>query len=179
MCNINHPKFLCKICTKNVQDKDKAVQCDLCEGWIHIKCNNLNYLDYKYLQNCNESQYCIKRCSTIFSFISLSSSKNFLASYTNTDSNIIQWKDLENDHDSSLLLKPSNLELLVNQFNNATPENGNDPEKIASSKYYDIDEMHNIEIPHKNKSLSLFHINACSLNKNFDDLQHLLSCTKN
>ena len=38
--------------------------------------------------------------------------------------------------------------------------------------------MHNIEIPHKNISLSLFHINACSLNKNFDDLPHLLSCTK-
>ena len=93
--------------------------------------------------------------------------------------NIIQWKDLENNHASSLLLKPSsNLELLVNQFSNATPENSNDPEKISSSKYYDIEEMHNIEIPHNNKSLSLFHINACSLNKNFDDLQHLLSCTK-
>ena len=38
--------------------------------------------------------------------------------------------------------------------------------------------MHNIEIPHKNKSLSLFPINTCSLNKNFDDLQHLLSCAK-
>ena len=38
--------------------------------------------------------------------------------------------------------------------------------------------MHNIEIPHNNKLLSLFHINACSLNKNFDDLQHLLHCTK-
>ena len=38
--------------------------------------------------------------------------------------------------------------------------------------------MHNIEIPHNNKSLSLFHINACSLNKNFDDLQYLLSCPK-
>ena len=25
-------------------------------------------------------------------------------------------------------------------------ENGNNPEKIASSKYYDIDEIHNIEI---------------------------------
>ena len=71
-----------------------------------------------------------------------------------TDSNITQWKDLENDHDSSLLLKPSsNLELLVNQFNNATPENGNDPEKIASSKYYDIDEMHNIEIYHFSYSI--------------------------
>ena len=42
-----------------------------------------------------------------------------------------------------------------------TPENGNvnDPEKIASSKCYDIDEMHNIvEISYKNKLLSLFHI---------------------
>ena len=38
--------------------------------------------------------------------------------------------------------------------------------------------MHNIEIPHKNKPLSLFHINACSLSKNFDDLQHLLSSTQ-
>ena len=33
-------------------------------------------------------------------------------------------------------------------------------------------------MPHKNKSLSLFHKNACSLIKNLDDLQHLLSCTK-
>ena len=40
------------------------------------------------------------------------------------------------------------------------------------------EEMHDIEIPHKNKSLSIFHINACSLSKSFDDLQHRLSCTK-
>ena len=38
--------------------------------------------------------------------------------------------------------------------------------------------MHNIEIPHKNKSLTLFHINTCSLHKHFDDLHHLLSCIK-
>ena len=72
-------------------------------------------------------------------------SKKFLACCANTDSNIIQWKDLENDHASSLSLKPSsNLELLVNQFNNSTPENSNDPEKISSSKYYDIEEYYNI-----------------------------------
>ena len=38
--------------------------------------------------------------------------------------------------------------------------------------------MHNTEIHHKNKLLSLFHMNACSLSKNVDDLQYLLSCTK-
>ena len=79
-----------------------------------------------------------------------------------------------------VIKKPTpNLELLVNQFNNAIPKNNNDPENISSSKYYDIDEMHNVEIPSKNKSLSRFHINACSFNKDFDNVQHLLSCTKN
>ena len=134
---------------------------------------------YRYLQNSNESWYCIYCFSTLFPFNSLFSNKNFLACCTNTDNNSTHWIDLENNHNSSLSLKPSsNLELLVNQFNNAGPENRNDPEKVCSSKYYDIEEMHNIEVPHKNKSLSLFHINACSLNKNFDDLQHLLNCTK-
>ena len=47
-----------------------------------------------------------------------------------------------------------------------------------SSKYYEIEEMHNIELPHKNKLLSLFHINTCSLNKNFDDLQHLIAISE-
>ena len=81
----------------------------------------------------NESWYCIEFYRTIFPFNSLSSNKKFLACCTNPDRNITQWKDLQNHHNSSLLLKPSSkLELLVNQFNIATPENGNDPEKVAS-----------------------------------------------
>ena len=132
------------------------------ENWIHIKCNNLNFLDYRYLQNCDESWYCIECCSKIFPFNSLSSNKKFLACCNSTDSNIIQWKDLENGHASSLSLKPpSDLELLVNQFNSSTLENSNDPEKTSSSKYYDIEEMLNIEMPHNNKLLTLFHINTC------------------
>ena len=70
-----------------------------------------------------------------------------MACCANTDRNITQWKDLRNDHDSLLSLKDSsNLEHLVNQFNNASPENSNDPEKIYSSKYYSIEEIRNIEI---------------------------------
>ena len=46
--------------------------------------------------------------------------------------------------------------------------------------------MHDVQTPQKEKKkkkrkekwLSLFHINVCSYNKNFDDLQHLLICTK-
>ena len=180
MYNINHLKFPCRICAKNVYDKYKTVQCDFCELWIHVKCNNLNYVDWRYLQKCDESWYCIECCSIIFPFNFLSSNKNLLACCTNTDWNITQWKDLATVHNSSLSLKPpSNLEHLVNQFNNATPGNSNGIEKISSSKYYAIEEMSNIEIPHKNESLSLFHLNAWSVYKGLDDLQHFLTCTKN
>ena len=68
MCKINHLKFPCRICAKNVSDKDKAVQCDLCELWVHIKCNDRNYLGYRYLENSYESWYCIECCSSMFPF---------------------------------------------------------------------------------------------------------------
>ena len=45
-----------------------------------------------------------------------------------------------------------------------------------NSNYYDIDQIQTSKSPEKGKSLSLFHINACSLIKNFDDLEHLLKC---
>ena len=73
---------------------------------------------------------------------------------------------------------PSDLTLLFNQFNNAIPENrSSDPENVIQSKYYDIDELQKLKIPNKENSLSLFHINSCSLNKNFEELQNLLQST--
>ena len=66
----------------------------------------------------------------------------------------------------------------MNQFNNNTsPEDNTDPGNFVKSKYYDIDEIQTMKTPNEDESLALFHINACSLNKNFDDLEHLLSCT--
>ena len=79
---------------------------------------------------------------------------------------------------SSLSLKPTpNLELLLNQFNNATPENNNDLEIFFPLNIMIM--MKCIMLKYLTKiNLSLFHINAYSLDKNFDDLQCLLSCTK-
>ena len=103
--------------------------------------------------------------------------KNFISNFcdSNKSKNIV-------DKDSSLLLKPSeHLKHLVNQFHNMSSQpdniNSDDPENTISSKYYDIDELQNLKITNSSNSLSLFHINACTLSNNFDDLQHLLSCT--
>ena len=88
------------------------------------------------------------------------------------------------DKDSSVSLKPSeHLKHLVNQFSNMSSPPGDinpdDRENIVSSKYYDIEELKNLKIRNKSKSNFAFHINTCSLNKNFDDLQHSLSCANN
>ena len=69
------------------------------------------------------------------------------------------------------LKPPSDLTLLYNQLNNTSPGKNNDPENVVNSKYYDIDQIQTLKFPNKQKS------NACSLNKNFDDLDHLLKCT--
>ena len=48
--------------------------------------------------------------------------------------------------------------------------NSDGPENTVSSKYCDIEELKNLILTDKSTSLSLCHINACSLSKNFDGL---------
>ena len=44
-------KFPCKNCENNLTNSDRAIQCDLRDSWVHIKCNDVNYINYKFLQN--------------------------------------------------------------------------------------------------------------------------------
>ena len=173
--NKRGPIFPSKLCPNNVTDNNKAILCDLCQTGVHIKFNHLNYMDYKYLQVCNEPWCCLSCTNTYFPFGNLNN-QNFLNFIDNNNNNItsIETKNLS----SSLLLKPPpDLTLLFNQFNNAIPENRSDPENVVQSKYYDIDELQKLEISNKENSPSLFHINSCSLNKNFEELQNLLQST--
>ena len=78
-----------------------------------------------------------------------------------------------NDSNILKLNPPPNLRLLFNQFNELTAEsNKKNPENFINCKNLDIDEIQKIKI--EPNSLSLFHINSCSLNKNFEDLEYLL-----
>ena len=91
----------------------------------------------------------------------------------------IKNKDIDENNSSNLVLKPPpNLNSLFNQFNNSSQiHDFKDSENIVSCKYYNLEEVQTMKIPNKKNSLSLFHINACSLSKNFDDLEYLLKTT--
>ena len=114
-------------------------------------------------------------CSNIFPFGTLRN-RDFVPSITNSLSQ--QGTKNDNDNESLLSLKtPFDLALLYNQFKTVLQKKNNDPVNVVNSKYYDIDQIQTLKFPNKHKSLALFHINTCSLNKNFDDLDHLLKCT--
>ena len=66
--------------------------------------------------------------------------------------------DLKNDHNSSLSLKPSsNIELLVNQFNNATPENKNALKKFVHPNSDHVVVSVSIDFPTKSQQEAPFH----------------------
>ena len=68
----------------------------------------------------------------------------------------------------------ANLSQLFNQFNTES-HTIKDPDNAVKCRY--IEEIQTLKIPNKSKSLSMFHINTCSLSKNFDDLEYLLKTT--
>ena len=64
--------YKCLKCKFHVLDKDKGIQCDSCDSWIHIKCTNLTNKDYEHFINNNELPWYCKLCMNhIFPFTSL------------------------------------------------------------------------------------------------------------
>ena len=53
-------KYPCGICSKNVTFRHKAIQCDSCNFWNHIKCDQIDIKTYEELKKSNntEKYYC-------------------------------------------------------------------------------------------------------------------------
>jgi len=47
-------KFPCAICGKAVAKNHRGVQCDVCNLWIHTKCNNTSVHEYQRLMDSEE-----------------------------------------------------------------------------------------------------------------------------
>ena len=65
-------RFPCKVCNKSVNNNHKAILCDLCDTWVHIKCNKLDKKDYNvYQTNPNKPFHCIKCIEDLIPFSKL------------------------------------------------------------------------------------------------------------
>ena len=48
-------KYPCSICYKAVRNNQGGVQCDLCDLWVHNKCNGTTDEEYEILKISDES----------------------------------------------------------------------------------------------------------------------------
>ena len=166
-------QFPCSVCHKSIRDKKIQLL------WVHIKYNNLKYVDYQYLLGCNDPWYCLNCNSEIYALGYLNK-QNFLSFIWENFTDSQEKLKLDDTSSlSTLVLKQSaNLSQLFNQFNNTTENHTNkDPDNAVKCRYYDIEKIQTLKISNKSKPLSMFHITACSLSKNFHDLEYLLKTT--
>ena len=108
---------ICLFCEKFVKTRDNAIYCDLCSKWIHIKCSNLNGLDYEYLKRNNETWYCETCIYEILPFCN----KKIKPDKINID---------------KFGIGP-NLTNLLCQLNNLSEKENNDNENMTNCKYRD------------------------------------------
>ena len=145
----------CPFCEKIVKTRDKVTCCGLCIKWIHIRCNNLNDLDYEYLRNSDETWYC-KTC--IQEILPFSNKK------INPNTIILGNAGID-----------PNLKNLLCQLNNRSEKENIDNENLTNCKYRDIYYFSNLDVKPKSKCLSFFHPNINSFSKNFDNFNHLIN----
>ena len=78
----------CPVCSKKVAKNHKAILCDLCNTWVHIKCNQLSSDDYEqFKMNPNLNFTCLQCTHSIFPFISLDNKQFY--TYADTGGPII------------------------------------------------------------------------------------------
>ena len=70
--------YVCSVCKKSVLNQLKAICCDHCNQWVHIKCNNLNDFDYNLLKSKNENWYCMLCTSETLRFCQINEKMSIL-----------------------------------------------------------------------------------------------------
>lgn len=155
---IKHP---CSICEKSVAENHKAIKCDECQCWSHIKCNYVKLSEYEQKIGKNESWICLKCIPSVLPFTQVST-EHLKLSFQGKDS-VVDGIDTGIPYGTEL---PDLNTILDDGIN---PNELNIPE----CKYFTPSELNCQNF--KSCSFSVAHLNISSLNYHFDDLRNLLN----
>ena len=53
---------LCSVCQKNVRSNNRAIECDVCKHWCHIKRGEISLREYRRLQNIQTFDWTCPSC---------------------------------------------------------------------------------------------------------------------
>ena len=172
------PEFPCTICTKNVNKNHRAVCCDSCNQWIHIKCNLLSKSDYDNLQLDPDPFFCISCIKHNIPFSSLS----------HNEFTIVVTKGIyvppEVEHKDQLqFLQSENYIKQLNEYitksmlspsDNIDEDTEDDGLAPINCNYYDLEDFSKAKF-NSSKSFSIFHLNIHSIQLHIDELKTILN----
>lgn len=175
MPNYRNP---CAVCHYSVHNNHRAIFCDSCHLWTHLKCTPFSVNDYNALSNSSEDWFCPSCLSSIFPFNHFEDDIDFYFSIFDQNSlldpcfNLDLLKDkcfnpFLDDSDSRQLLLNSDIDPDSNIF-------ADNSSLLSNCVYLTSKEFNNIPTP-STDYFSLFHINIRSLRKNHDNLSEFLS----
>ena len=155
-------KCPCEICLSPCKRNQCAIQCDMCDGWIHLKCTVISPLKFHTLCSSTEPYLCQNCYSELFSFQTLDD-KQLLNEMRNDDKLNFDINHTNNSFFPAKCLQADNtIKSLLNDLNSA----------LVDSKYWSQAEANIIK---KKCKFSLLCVNIRSLNANFDKLNELLT----
>ena len=159
------------MCLKAVAKNHKAIECNLCNKWVHIKCNKFNKKDYITYQEDEERPfYCIKCLADSLPLQNLSNNQFDL---TNKGIHYPEEMNVEEVH-----LSPSQLDM-IRKINNSISKGLDFEDDINSEeavgnpidcKYYSIEEF-NGKRHNSIKNFSILHLNIHSLEFHIEELR--------
>ena len=156
-------KFPCKICEKAVAGNHRVVCCNICNIWVHIKCNRINTQTYIILKKENASWSCIECSKSVFPFSKLDNT-NFLTTSTGKNLKYITVRKKHSTQEG----------ILIDRINDAL--NTSDLEN--SSTYFNVDEFNEHFDANTFNVFNAFHLNISSLSYKIDQLSTILNSLK-
>ena len=167
----------CSICSKKVANNHKAILCDLCNSWAHIKCNKLSTNDYEKFKNDPNLEFTCMQCNhTIFPFMSLNNDQF----YTFVKKGVL----LNDESTLELNLSPDQkmfMDRITNQIKSHKFDISDDEidefEDTVNCKYYSADDFRKEKFSNSS-SFSVLHLNIHSIERHIDELQVVLDQLK-
>ena len=164
-------KYPCSICYGPVANNHKAVYCNFCAHWCHIKCNGISSDRYEALIIEPETtEFICLKCDVLDNFIELPfANLDEHETYINMESEVNQ-NILENIN-ISLGKKDKDI---IKRITDIIIESNDDTEVSKHKcKFYNVEKF-NKEKFKNDKYLSVFHLNIASLAFHIDELKVVL-----
>lgn len=166
----------CKHCTKPVKDNCRAIQCNICQQWLHLKCTVLSVKEYNHLSQCDEEWFCSYCNSSIFPFYHLDVYELAQLAFNSNTACLCSQKISKLRLDSLPCFEV--MSSINSNPNLADVDVDNHIPIVTNFDYYSVHDFHSNNLIHSSmadNSFSALHLNIRSLAANYDSLCQLLN----